>query len=165
LYIAPFLKELQAAKQLATPIPVSCFTATAKPQVIEDIRRYFKDGLGVDLDLFVSHARRENLQYEVIPLPEPDADTRKRELLRLLHECERPAIVYVSRTKRVDELVGIIAASGLQVRGYHGQMKREDKQANQDAFMKGDVEVMVATNAFGMGVDKEDVRTVVHYNI
>lgn len=165
LYIAPFLKQLQEDKGLTRPIPVSCFTATAKPQVIDDIRRYFKDGLGLELEPFISQARRENLRYEVITLPEPDADTRKRFLLRVLHESERPAIVYVARTKRVEELVGIIAASGLSARGYHGRMKREDKQANQDAFMRGEVEVMVATNAFGMGVDKEDVRTVVHYNI
>ena len=165
LYIAPFLKQLQEDKQLAIPIPVSCFTATAKPQVIDDIRTYFKQGLGLELDPFISHARRENLAYEVVPLAEPDADTRKRTLLRLLNDCELPAIVYVSRTKRVDELTEIIKATGLEVRGYHGKMKREDKQANQDAFMKGEAQVMVATNAFGMGVDKEDVRTVVHYNI
>ncbi|HRN38763.1 MAG TPA: helicase-related protein, partial [Flavobacteriales bacterium] len=82
-----------------------------------------------------------------------------------MHESERPAIVYASRTKRVEELRSILEASGLHARAYHGKMKREEKQANQDAFMKGDAEVMVATNAFGMGVDKEDVRTVIHYNI
>jgi ATP-dependent DNA helicase RecQ len=165
LYIGPFLKQLQEDKQLVHPIPVSCFTATAKPQVVEDIIRYFKEGLGLELDPFISHARRENLRYEVIPLHDADADTRKRALLKLVHECERPAIVYVSRTKRVEDLAAMLEASGLSVRAYHGKMKREEKQANQDAFMKGDAEVMVATNAFGMGVDKEDVRTVIHYNI
>lgn len=165
LYIAPFLKQLQEDKQLARPIPVSCFTATAKPQVIEDISRYFQEGLGLDLVPFISHARRENLTYEVIPLQDADADTRKRALLKLVHECGRPTIVYASRTKRVTELAAILEASGLSVRAYHGKMKREEKQANQEAFMKGGAEVMVATNAFGMGVDKEDVRTVIHYNI
>lgn len=165
LYIAPFLKQLQEDKQLSRPIPISCFTATAKPQVIDDIRRYFKEGLGLELASFISHARRENLRYEVIPLADADAETRKRALLKLVHECERPAIVYASRTKRVEELRSILEASGLSARAYHGKMKREEKQINQDAFMKGEAEVMVATNAFGMGVDKEDVRTVVHYNI
>lgn len=165
LYIAPFLKQLQEDKQLTRPIPVSCFTATAKPQVIEDISRYFKEGLGVELVPFISHARRENLHYEVIPLTDADPETRKRALLKLVHESERPTIVYASRTKRVEELRSILEASGLHARAYHGKMKREEKQANQDAFMKGDAEVMVATNAFGMGVDKEDVRTVIHYNI
>lgn len=165
LFIAPFIQQLQADKDLAIPIPVSCFTATAKPQVIADIHSYFKQGLGLELEPFISHARRENLAYEVVDLPDHDAKTRQRALLRVLHDSDLPAIVYASRTKRVEELAAIIQASGMTVRGYHGQMKREDKQANQEAFMKGEVEVMVATKAFGMGVDKEDVRTVVHYNI
>ncbi len=166
LFIAPFIQQLQADKGLADPIPVSCFTATAKPQVIADILSYFKQGLGLELETFISHARRENLAYEVVDLPDPDAKTRQRALLRVLHDSDRPAIVYASRTKRVEELVAIIQASGMNVRGYHGQMKREDKQANQEAFMRGgEVDVMVATKAFGMGVDKEDVHTVIHYNI
>ena len=167
LYIAPFIKQLMEDKGLAHSIPVSCFTATAKPQVIADITAYFKDHLGIGLKPFISNSRRENLEYEVITLPDTDAETRKRALLRLVHECEKPAIVYASRTKRVEELADIIKASGINVLAYHGKMKREVKQANQEAFMaKGSaVDVMVATSAFGMGVDKEDVRTVIHYNI
>ena len=165
LYIAPYIKQLQEDKGLSRPIPISCFTATAKPQVIEDIGNYFKQGLGIELEAFVSHARRENLEYEVVALPDGDPKTRIRKLLQLVHDCEKPAIVYASRTKRVEELVTHIAAVGINVRGYHGQMKREVKQTNQDAFMKGEADVMVATSAFGMGVDKEDVRTVIHYNI
>jgi len=165
LYIAPYIRQLQEDKGLNRPIPISCFTATAKPQVIEDIYNYFKEGLGIELQAFVSHARRENLEYEVVSLPDSDPKTRIRKLLQLVHDCEKPAIVYASRTKRVEELVTHIGAVGINVRGYHGQMKREVKQANQDAFMKGEADVMVATSAFGMGVDKEDVRTVIHYNI
>ncbi|HRH70595.1 MAG TPA: RecQ family ATP-dependent DNA helicase [Flavobacteriales bacterium] len=165
LYIARFIRELMEAKGLSSPIPVSCFTATAKPQVIADIRDYFRKELGLELQPFISHARRENLAYEVIPLADTKPETRQRKLLQTLRECELPAIVYVSRTKRVDELVKLLATAGLAVRGYHGKLKREVKQLNQEAFMRGEAEVMVATNAFGMGVDKEDVRTVIHYNI
>jgi ATP-dependent DNA helicase RecQ len=165
LYIARFIRELMDAKGLGSPIPVSCFTATAKPQVIADIRDYFRKELGLELQPFISHARRENLAYEVIPLADTKPETRQRKLLQTLRECELPAIVYVSRTKRVDELVKLLEAAGLSVRGYHGKQKREEKQLNQEAFMRGEAEVMVATNAFGMGVDKEDVRTVIHYNI
>lgn len=165
LYIARFIRELMEAKGLSAPIPVSCFTATAKPQVIADIRDYFRKELGLELEPFISHARRENLAYEVVPLPDTRPETRQRKLLQTLRESELPAIVYVSRTKRVDELVQLLTSAGLAVRGYHGKLKREEKQANQEAFMRGEAEVMVATNAFGMGVDKEDVRTVIHYNI
>ncbi len=165
LFIAPFIKQLQEDLGRKAPIPISCFTATAKPQVVEDIRNYFKEGLGLDLIHYISQARRENLEYEVVPVEDTTAETRQRALLGLLHTCEKPAIVYASRTKRVDELVQMVEAIGLSVRGFHGQMQREAKQANQDAFMDGQVEVMVATSAFGMGVDKEDVRTVIHYNI
>lgn len=165
LYIARFIRELMAAKGTSSPIPVSCFTATAKPQVIADIRSYFHKELGLELKPFISHARRENLAYEVVPLIDTAAETRQRKLLQTLQGSEMPAIVYVSRTKRVDELLGLLTAAGMSARGYHGKMKREVKQQNQEDFMKGVAEVMVATNAFGMGVDKEDVRTVVHYNL
>lgn len=165
LFIAPFIKQLQVDKGLHRPIPVSCFTATAKPQVIADIRDYFHKELGLDLKLFISHARRENLAYKVVNLPDTDPKTRIRGLLQLLQTCEKPAIVYASRTKRIEELAAHIEATGLRVKGFHGRMKRDVKQANQDAFMSGQVDVMVATSAFGMGVDKEDVRSVIHYNI
>lgn len=165
LYIAGFIRELMEAKGTTAPIPVSCFTATAKPQVIADIRNYFRKELGLELQPFISHARRENLAYEVVPLIDTATETRQRKLLQTLQASEMPAIVYVSRTKRVDELANLLTAAGMPALGYHGKMKREVKQLNQEAFMKGEADVMVATNAFGMGVDKEDVRTVVHYNI
>ncbi|MDQ3100001.1 MAG: RecQ family ATP-dependent DNA helicase [Bacteroidota bacterium] len=165
LFIAEFMRGLQEVKGLKRPIPVSCFTATAKPQVIADIRRYFKDGLELELDEYISHAQRENLSYEVIQLPSADPKEKLQELLRLLGSCKRPAIIYASRTKRVNELVLQLDKAGISVRGFHGKMDRDEKIANQDAFMKGEADVMVATTAFGMGVDKEDVRTVIHYNI
>ncbi len=165
LYIAPFLRQLQEDLGREIPIPVSCFTATAKPQVVADIRSYFKENLGLDLVPYISQARRENLEYEVVPVEDASGAARQRVLLGLLNTCEKPAIVYASRTKRVDELVELIRATGMSVRGFHSKMDRDLKQINQDDFMEGAVEVMVATSAFGMGVDKEDVHTVIHYNI
>lgn len=163
LYIAEFIKDIQEAKGNVHPIAVSCFTATAKPQVIDDIRSYFKERLGLDLELFVTRAPRENLEYEVIHVE--DTDDRKRKLVAVLRENPGPAIVYVHRTKRVGDLVELLEKSGIGATGYHGQMDRDEKQRNQNAFMAGEFPVMVATSAFGMGVDKEDIRTVVHYNI
>jgi|APTNR8051073442_1049403.scaffolds.fasta_scaffold03264_5 ATP-dependent DNA helicase RecQ len=163
LYIAEFIKKLQHEKGDTSPLPVSCFTATAKPQVRADILRYFRERLGVELEPFVSEARRENLMYEVIPVESPDR--KMASLLPLLERCEKPAIIYVSRTKRVEELVKLITEAGFEATGFHGKMERDTKLKNQRAFMEGEVPIMVATSAFGMGVDKEDVRTVIHFNI
>lgn len=163
LYIAEFIKTLQQEKGMLRALPISCFTATAKPQVVEDIRTYFKERMGLELELFVTRAPRENLSYEVVAVEDPDQKPAK--LVEILKENEGPAIVYVSRTKRVRELVEHLGKSGFRATGFHGQMERDEKQRNQKAFMNDEVDVMVATSAFGMGVDKEDVKTVVHYNI
>jgi ATP-dependent DNA helicase RecQ len=163
LYIAEFLKTLAQAKGINGPIPVSCFTATAKPQVVEDIRDYFKKRMGLELQLFITRAPRENLQYEVISVEEPDQKQVK--LVDLLKENPGPAIVYVSRVKRVNELVELLQKQGFRVVGFHGRMERDEKQRNQKSFMEDQADVMVATSAFGMGVDKEDVKTIVHFNI
>lgn len=164
MYIGSFVKRLQKEIGRAAPIPVSCFTATAKPQVIEDIRTYFKKELGLELEEFISPARRTNLEYKVIGVTDPDQ--KEKRLLELLQVCEKPAIIYASRVKRVERIHELLKERDLSVSYYHGQIKdKETKQANQNAFMEGDVDIMVATSAFGMGVDKEDVRTVIHYNI
>ncbi len=165
LYIADFIRQLKEDKGPDAEIAVSCFTATAKPQVIEDIRIYFQERLGLQLDRFITRAQRNNLSYEVISVEDPDPKAKDRQLLELAHRCEKPAIVYVSRTKRVEELATLLEHSGLVVKGFHGKMSRDQKQQHMDAFMQGQVEVMVATSAFGMGVDKEDVRSVIHYNL
>jgi ATP-dependent DNA helicase RecQ len=163
LYIAEFLKTLAREKGLSGHIPVSCFTATAKPQVVADIRDYFRSRMGLELELFITRAPRENLQYEVISVEEPDQKQVK--LIGLLKENPGPAIVYVARVKRVGELVELLHKQGFRVVGFHGRMEREEKQRNQKAFMDNKADVMVATSAFGMGVDKEDVQTIVHFNI
>lgn len=163
LYIGDFIRELQAKKNLTAPIPVSCFTATAKQKVISDIRDYFQDKLGVELELFTSAASRENLRYVVLH-QETEAD--KYNVLRsLIEQKDCPTIVYVSRTRRTWELAEKLTSDGFPARPYNGRMAPADKIANQDAFIRGDVRIIVATSAFGMGVDKKDVRLVVHYDI
>lgn len=102
LYIGEFIRQLQEKKQLIEPIPVSCFTATAKQKVISDIKEYFKDKLGLDLEIFASSASRKNLRYEVLY---KESDEEKYVTLRLLVEQKNcPTIVYVSRAKRTSEL-------------------------------------------------------------
>ena len=163
LYIGPFIKKLQEEKGLDKPIPISCFTATAKQKVISDIREYFRVTCGNELELFTTNASRTNLKYEVLYRED---DEKKYSTLRdliLAKDC--PTIVYVSRTKRTLELAMRLNYDGIPAVNYHGQMDPIEKKANQEAFMSGKVDVVVATTAFGMGIDKDDVGLVVHYNI
>ena len=163
LYIAEFMQRLQHKKKLSRPIPVSCFTATAKPKVIEDICVYFKERLNLDLTVFASKVTRKNLHYRVM---EQQNDEEKYQSLReLIEEKCCPTIVYVSRTKRVRELVAKLSQDGFDVLGFHGKMDRSEKSRHQEAFLRGEVPIMVATSAFGMGVDKKDVGAVIHYDI
>lgn len=163
LYIGDFIKSLRESKNLDEPIPVSCFTATAKQKVIEDICAYFKEKLGIQLEIFPSKASRTNLHYKVF---EKDDDEDKYNTVRdLIEEKDCPTIIYVSRTKRARDLALRLSNDGFNARAYHGKMDSREKTENQNAFISGDVEIMVATSAFGMGVDKKDVGMVIHYEI
>lgn len=146
-----------------TLIPVSCFTATAKQKVVQDICDYFKHWLGTDLQLFASSASRTNLHYSVIHV---DSDGNKYNLLRsLVEQADCPTIIYVSRTKRTRELAQKLTRDGISALPYNGKMDADEKIHNQDAFMSDKVRIIVATSAFGMGVDKSDVGLVIHYDI
>ena len=163
LYIGEFIRQLQEKKHLTRPIAVSCFTATAKQKVISDICDYFRTKLGLELKVFAANSERKNLRYSVI---HADTADDKYNLLRSLiigHKC--PSIVYVSRTKRTHELARHLVRDGIRALPFNGKMESADKVKNQNAFMTGEAQVIVATSAFGMGVDKKDVGLVVHYNI
>lgn len=163
LYIGKFIREYEEKKKCKNPIPVSCFTATAKQKVVQDICDYFRQTLNVDLELFASKASRTNLHYSVI---HTDCDDDKYLILReLIAESDCPAIVYVSRTKRTKELASRLTRDGYKALPFNGKMESDEKIANQDSFMNDQVRIIVATSAFGMGVDKKDVGLVVHYDI
>ena len=163
LYIGDFIRQLQEKKQLEQPIAVSCFTATAKQKVISDICDYFRAKLGLELKVFAANAERKNLRYSVL---HADTADEKYNLLRSLilgHNC--PSIVYVSRTQLTRELAQHLVKDGIRALPFNGKMEAADKVKNQNSFMSGEAQVIVATSAFGMGVDKKDVGLVVHYNI
>lgn len=163
LYIGKFIQEYQEKKGCKNPIPVSCFTATAKQKVVQDICDYFKRTLNLDLELFASTASRTNLRYSVIHA-ETDED-KYAKLRELVAESTCPTIVYVSRTRRTKELALKLTRDGYKSLPFNGKMDSDEKIANQDAFMSDQVRIIVATSAFGMGVDKKDVGLVVHYDI
>ena len=172
LYIGKFIKKYQERKfgkdameknHGRTLIPVSCFTATAKQKVVQDICDYFKYWLGTDLQLFASSASRTNLHYSVIHV---DSDGNKYNHLRsLVEQTDCPTIIYVSRTKRTRELALKLTRDGISALPYNGKMDADEKVHNQEAFMSDKVRIIVATSAFGMGVDKSDVGLVIHYDI
>lgn len=163
LYIGDFIRELQKKKNLKHPIPVSCFTATAKQKVISDIRDYFKKKIDLDLELFATAATRKNLHYTVLF---KETEEEKYNTLRALIETKDcPTIVYVSRTKRTREIAEKLTRDGFPAKPFNGKMDSNEKIENQEAFIRNDFKIIVATSAFGMGVDKKDVKLVIHYDI
>ena len=163
LYIGDFIRELQEKKGQGCIIPVSCFTATAKQKVISDIKDYFKEKLDVNLELFATNASRTNLRYEVLYR---ETDAEKYETLRsLIEQKDCPTIIYVSRTRKTRELAEKLCQDGFRARPFNGKMDSSEKQENQESFINDEVQIIVATSAFGMGVDKSNVRLVIHYDI
>ncbi len=163
LYIGKFISKYKQEKGYKSPIPVSCFTATAKQKVVQDICDYFKHTLNLDLKLFASSASRTNLRYSVIHA-EGDSD-KYMKLRGLVAESHCPTIIYVSRTRRTLELASKLTRDGYKALPFNGKMGSDEKVENQDAFMNDRVRIIVATSAFGMGVDKKDVGLVIHYDI
>ena len=163
LYIGDFIRKIQEKKGNRVTIPVSCFTATAKQKVISDIRDYFQRKLGLELELFASTAARTNLHYSVI---HAETEEDKYDHLRnLLTANDSPTIIYVSRTRKTREIAEKLTSDGFPALPFNGKMDPNDKIANQNAFMDNHVRAIVATSAFGMGVDKKDVGMVIHYDI
>ncbi|KAA3437671.1 RecQ family ATP-dependent DNA helicase [Rufibacter hautae] len=163
LYVGRFLKELTLAKNLQQPIPVSCFTATAKPEVVQDIITYFKEEADLDLNLYQTTASRTNLTYNASKTEGKEA--KLQQLKDLLEHTIEPAIVYVSRTKTAEYVAEELKKANIKAAAFHGRMESDLKIRIQDSFMAGETNVIVATSAFGMGVDKENVKLVVHYDI
>ena len=160
----PDYLRLQGAIEALGRPAVMAATATATPRVAEEIamRLGLRDWVAVR-----SGFDRPNIAFDVVALEGKGAVARKR--ATLLHALRRdgalPAIVYCGTRKDTEEVTALLATHGMAAVGYHAGMGSEARRANQDAFMAGEAEVVVATNAFGMGVDKADVRTVAHWAI
>jgi ATP-dependent DNA helicase RecQ len=149
--------------RLGSPTVMAC-TATATEQVAEEII----GRLGLrEPHVLRAGFDRPNLSFDVIALDGPGSKARKGMLLSLaLSDPEmRPAIVYCGTRKDVEQVTEQLRSEGLLAVGYHAGMPPDERAAAQHRFMEGDAEIVVATNAFGMGVDKADVRAVVHWAI
>jgi RecQ family ATP-dependent DNA helicase len=156
-----YLRLHDAIEALGRPA-VMAATATATPRVAEEIamRLGLRDWVAVR-----SGFDRPNLTFDVVGLEGKGAIARKRATLlhALSHDEARPAIVYCGTRKDTEEVTALLVAHGMAAVSYHAGMSPETRRSSQEAFMSGRAEVVVATNAFGMGVDKADVRTVVHW--
>ena len=158
-----YLRLPKVAERLGRP-PVMACTATATPQVTAEIAE--RMGM-VDPVEIHSGFDRPNLSFDTIPLEGKGSKARKQALLEtgLADPENRPAIVYCGTRKSTEELTDDLRAAGLSAVGYHAGMPPDERASAQHRFMEGDVDVVVATNAFGMGSDKADVRSVWHWAI
>jgi RecQ family ATP-dependent DNA helicase len=158
-----YLRLPEIAERLGRPTVMAC-TATATKAVAAEIVSRF--GLRQPLQVR-SGFDRPNLSFDVVPLEGKGSVARRLALLEhgLADPENRPAIVYCGTRKDTDELARTLRESGLRALAYHAGMEAEDRSAAQRRFMEGDAEIIVATNAFGMGVDKAGVRSVWHMAI
>ena len=150
--IRPIINEIGKA-------PLIALTATATPKVQHDIQK----NLGmVDAQVFKSSFNRPNLYYEV----RPKTANVDRDIIKFIkNNPEKSGIIYCLSRKKVEELAEILQANGINARAYHAGMDSATRTQNQDDFLMEKIDVIVATIAFGMGIDKPDVRYVIHYDI
>jgi ATP-dependent DNA helicase RecQ len=154
-----FLALGEAIDDLGRP-PVLALTATATDEVIDDVRRVLRIP---DAEIVHTGFYRPNLTLAVVPA---SGEAEKREwLLKLIRETEGTGIVYTATVKAVGELTAFLLDNGIDAAAYHGRLKTSEREANQDRFMMGGLKVMVATNAFGLGIDKADIRFVIHHHL
>lgn len=154
-----YLALSEAIEDLGRP-PVMALTATATPEVIEDILAQLRIP---DADVVHTGFYRSNLELNVV---ETRGEGQKRELLlQQLQKTEGTGIIYSATTKAVDELTAFLKSKGLKADGYHGRLSARRRTEAQDRFMADEFKALVATNAFGLGIDKPDIRFVIHYHL
>ena len=153
-----YLKLAKICRRLKIP-RVLALTATATPKVAREIRKHFRIAAADHIQLSF---HRPNLDLHVTPCR---ADERKALLLEKLRTIAGAAVVYVTRQETAEEVATFLAKNGLSARAYHAGLPDEFRADAQSAFMAGETRVIVATIAFGMGIDKSDIRAVFHYNL
>ena len=163
-YVGRFICE--KAGQDSIP-PVLCLTATAKPDVVEDIKQHFRDELDVGLKVFDGGARRTNLEFIVVPTTAEEKFSRIHQILMadLPPDASGGAIVYCATRRRTEEVVEFLQDKEVAADFFHAGLPPETKKSVQQRFIGGELRVIAATNAFGMGIDKPDVRLVIHADI
>lgn len=167
LYCANVIEALAQEQKVSVP-PVFCYTATAKLDVINDICTHFKDKLPTPLQRFEGGVERVNLQYEII---ESRGISKLSQVLSLLEQFfgeDKPGscVIYCATRKSVDEIADALGQQQtLPVARFYSRMENNQKKDTLEGFIAGTYRIVCATNAFGMGIDKDDVRLVIHVEI
>lgn len=154
----PEYRRIKTIIQQFGNLPVVALTATATPKVQLDIQKNLQME---DADVFMSSFNRKNLYYEVRPKKET-----KKQLIRFMREHKgKSGIVYCLSRKKVEEIAQLLLVNGFKAAPYHAGLDPDVREKNQDDFLNEETDIIVATIAFGMGIDKPDVRFVVHYDV
>ncbi|WP_200974266.1 DNA helicase RecQ [Echinicola sp. 20G] len=146
--------------QIGNNLPIIALTATATPKVQQDIQRNLNME---EADLFKSSFNRTNLYYEV--RPKVKNDTKKQLIKYVKSHKGKSGIIYCLSRKKVEEIAELLKVNGINAAPYHAGLESATRIKNQDDFLNEEVDVVVATIAFGMGIDKPDVRYVIHYDV
>lgn len=158
----PEYRRLRDMMEMIKPsAPMIALTATATPKVQSDILR----NLGLrDPKIFISSFNRPNLYYEILPKIQKDQTIKA--IVRFISQNKgKSGIIYTLNRKTTEELAEMLMANGIKAVAYHAGLESKLRAERQDQFLNEDVQVIVATIAFGMGIDKPDIRFVIHYNI
>ncbi|PIB26676.1 helicase [Amylibacter kogurei] len=163
-YIGRFIREFSGN---IAPAPVMCLTATAKPEVVHDITKHFRERLGVELGLFDGGATRTNLTFTVQPTGK---ESKLADILTAIQEHlpagdTSGAVIYCATRKETERVAVFLKHQGLAAEHFHAGLTADDKHIVQERFRVGELRVIAATNAFGMGIDKPDIRLVIHADI
>jgi ATP-dependent DNA helicase RecQ len=154
----PEYRKIKTMIQQFGDLPVVALTATATPKVQLDIQKNLQME---EADVFISSFNRKNLYYEVRPKKET-----KKQLVKFLKEHKgKSGIIYCLSRKKVEEIAQLLNVNGFKAAPYHAGLDPDIREKNQDDFLNEEVDIIVATIAFGMGIDKPDVRFVVHYDV
>lgn len=154
----PEYRKIQPIVHEIGQAPIIALTATATPKVQSDIQK----NLGMNsATVFKSSFNRENLYYEI----RPKVNTEKEIIKFIKNNQGKSGIIYCLSRKKVEELAELLNVNGIKALPYHAGLDASTRAGNQDKFLMEEVDVIVATIAFGMGIDKPDVRFVIHYNI
>ena len=163
-YVGRFIRERAAEDPVP---PVLCLTATAKPDVMAEIVDYFQKELGIELKVFDGGARRTNLDFVVVQTSSGEKFAHIHQILMADLPADEPggAIVYCATRRHTEEVAQFLREKGVEAGHFHAGLPPETKKNVQASFIRGELRAIVATNAFGMGIDKPDVRLVIHADI
>ena len=163
-YVGRFIREKSEPESVS---PVLCLTATAKPDVVADLVSHFRDELGIGLRVFDGGAQRPNLEFTVVPTSGGEKFPHIHQILMADLPPDGPggAIVYCATRRQCEEVAEFLQAKEVAADFFHSRLPPETKKEVQRRFIDGELRVIAATNAFGMGIDKPDVRLVIHADI